>query len=134
MYDEKRPDIFWVDFWWFRPQCFVYTYGLWWHCDMYKKKVVFRGTKSVSNCIRALPCCVVCFPTRFFFLNFSCMFLNPKKKFQFDPGIFSSFFPRSFLPVLNSLKNYGKNMENLPGSPKYDSKHWVYVKTIFITK
>ena len=46
-----------------------------------------------------------------------------------DPVIFSPFFPQRA-----SLKNYEKNMENFPGSPKYDFKHWAYVRPIFKTK
>jgi len=34
------------------------------------------------------------------------------------------FFPRSFLPVL-AWNTTEKNIENFPGSPKYDAKHWV---------
>ena len=96
---RRRAWYFWVDFWWFRPQCFVYTYGLWWHCDMYKKKVVFRRTKSVSNCIRALPCCVVCFPTRFFFFK---LFLHVSKSQKKNSNLIPGFSPL-FSPEVSCL-------------------------------
>ena len=39
------------------------------------------------------------------------------------PGIFSEIFPQSFLSVL-AWKTTEKTIENFPGSPKYDAKHW----------
>ena len=39
------------------------------------------------------------------------------------PKIFSVIFSRSFLPVL-AWETTEKHMENFPGFPKYDAKHW----------
>ena len=36
------------------------------------------------------------------------------------------FFTQIFLSYAR-LKNYGKNMGNFPGFPKYDGKHWASV-------
>ena len=46
-------------------------------------------------------------------------------KFQ-DPVIFSVIIFLEFLACA-SLRNCGKNMENFPGSPKYDAKHWATI-------
>ena len=43
------------------------------------------------------------------------------------PMKFSMLFFPKFLACA-SLKYYGKNMENFPGSPRYDAKHWASVE------
>ena len=56
----------------------------------------------------------------FFFI--SCVASN----FQV-PWNFLCFFPKTFLPVLFSLKKYRKNMENFHRSLKNYGKHWTTV-------
>ena len=47
------------------------------------------------------------------------------------PVIFSVIFFLKFLACAN-FKNYGKNMKNFPGSPKYDAKHWAIVNSSIV--
>jgi len=47
------------------------------------------------------------------------------------PGIFFVIFSQKFLACA-SLKDYRKNIENFPGFPKYDAKHWVLAFESFL--
>ena len=94
----------------------------------FNKLTIYYFSKIVLTCHVQLISKVL--PKFFNYQNNLFSYNNRMFSIKFsDPVIFSPFFPQRA-----SLKNYGKNMENFPGSPKYDFKHWAYVRPIFKTK
>lgn len=112
--------------------------SIWIKCKLSKSLIKWTGLKYTSKVSRTLlkkPHLIICpalCKAKFLLLGnlnskhlqkaetlTECLASNFRVR-----GSFSWFFPRSFLPVL-AWNTTEKNIENFPGSQKYDAKHWI---------